>query len=117
MPGRRAAEVWSRDSYNGSGKISFQPETESPDVVCNAEPERRCRFVWLETGLALLTLEPIVLVAQTLDFFGLLLHFGRQVFYQVHQSDDHLAHRFILDRVGVEVFYHSKSVQALSIPM
>src|SRR5438874_1228874 len=39
------------------------------------------RFVRLDVRLALFPLEPIVLVAQTLDFFSLLLHFGVQGFH------------------------------------
>ena len=37
------------------------------------------RFVRPNVRLALFPLEPIVLVAQTLNFFGLLLDFGMQV--------------------------------------
>ena len=62
------------------------------------------RFVRLDLRLALFPLEPIVLVAQTLDFFGLLFHLGRQLFHQVHQIQDHLPHTFVCNGVGIEVF-------------
>lgn len=61
-------------------------------------------FVRLHGGLPLLSLEAIVLVAQTLHFFCLLLDFGVQVFYQVHQIYDHLAQSFTLNGVGIEIF-------------
>jgi hypothetical protein len=47
---------------------------------------------------------PIVLVTQTLNLFGLLLHFGREVFHQVHQIEKHLAQTFIFNAVGIEIF-------------
>ena len=63
-----------------------------------------CRFVRLHGWLALFSLEAIVLVAQTLYFFGLLLDFGVQGFHQIHQINDHLAQRFILNAVGIQIF-------------
>ena len=62
-----------------------------------------CSFVRLDLGLALFPFEPMVLVAQTLDFFGLLLNGGRQVFHQIHQIQDHLANRFIFNSGRIEV--------------
>ncbi len=62
------------------------------------------RFVWLDVRLALFSLEAIVLLTQTLNFFDLLLNFGGQVFHQVHQVHDHLAQCFILNGVGIEIF-------------
>jgi hypothetical protein len=64
--------------------------------------------------LALFTFEPIVLVAQPLDFFGLLGHFGRQLFHQVHQRDDDVAQTFIFNALGIELFYHTNTLHVPS---
>ena len=69
---------------------------------------------WQDLWLALFPLEPIVLVAQSLDFFGLLGYFGRQLFHQVHQRDDHLAHTFIFNALGIEIFYHTDTLHVPS---
>ena len=61
-------------------------------------------FVRLDLGLALFPLEPIDLIALTLNGCRLLLNGGLLGFYHVHQIDDHLAHRFIGNRVRIEVF-------------
>ena len=74
---------------------------------------RQCgvRFgVGQDLRLALFSFEPIVLVAQSLDFFGLLGHLDRQVLHQVHQRDEHLAQTFIFNRCGINIFYHAHTL-------
>ena len=62
------------------------------------------RFVGLDLRLALFTFEPIDLIALTLNGFRLLLNGGLLGFHHVQQRDDHLPHRFIGNRVRIEVF-------------
>src|SRR5229473_5067753 len=77
--------------------------------------QRYVRFgVGQDLWLALFSLEPIVLIAQSLDFFGLLGHFDRQLLHHVHQRDEHLAQTFIFNRCGIKIFYH---IPTLHVPL
>src|SRR6266536_6519093 len=73
--------------------------------------QRRVRFgVRLDLRFALFSLEAIVFIAQALNLFGLLGHFDRELFHQIHQRDEHLAQTFIFNRCRIEIFYHIPTV-------
>src|SRR6516162_10222326 len=67
----------------------------------------RLRRVGLDRGLTLLALEPVDLVAQTLDFRLGCPQVSLHVFQQVEQPPDEFARLFICDAVQVKVFEHS----------
>src|SRR6266496_3682938 len=55
-------------------------------------------------------LEAMVFIAEALNLFGLLGHFDRELFHQIHQRDEHLAQTFIFNRCRIEIFYHIPTV-------
>ena len=65
-------------------------------------------FAGLDLGLALLTLEPVVLVAKTLVLLPQYAVFGDHFFNQVQQVDDGLTSAFyVLYIIRIELVEHS----------
>jgi len=48
-------------------------------------------------GFALFTFEPVILISEALNLFGLAFYPGRKFFYLVHEIENHLTENEILD--------------------